>query len=296
MIFINSNNPKVLAFVRKYQSEIILVIVNLSRYTQSAELELAAYKSYYPVEVFSRNKFPAIKDPGDYFFTLGPHDHHWLQLEIAFEQSLAKSILPILRLSSYDDFYNKNMWQQFAAEILPGFLQNVKWFNIKKRKFRSITIVNNIQLPSAAHQSALLLFEIYYEGGLPEMYQLPLIFLPGELADSYRENFGTGVICRVQINDKEMLLCDAFYTSGFRKTVLKNLQDNQSLEVGNNQIFFNTVNQLPGSENNKEEEMSKLLSIDEMNVSVAYGNQFFLKMYRQVERSVHPEVEVVRFW
>ncbi|MFW5759250.1 MAG: maltose alpha-D-glucosyltransferase, partial [Bacteroidota bacterium] len=36
--FINTSNPKVLAFIREYNEETILVIVNLSRYSQFAEL------------------------------------------------------------------------------------------------------------------------------------------------------------------------------------------------------------------------------------------------------------------
>ena len=38
MKFIASENPKILTFTRSYEEETILVVVNLSRYTQPAEL------------------------------------------------------------------------------------------------------------------------------------------------------------------------------------------------------------------------------------------------------------------
>ena len=40
MKFLHCENPKILAFTRSYQDETMLVIVNLSRYTQPAELDL----------------------------------------------------------------------------------------------------------------------------------------------------------------------------------------------------------------------------------------------------------------
>ena len=77
MKFINVDNPKVLAFTRTYEEEIILVVVNLSKYSQSGMLELVDYKGFLPIEIFSKNRFPAIKEEGNYFFTLGPHAYHW---------------------------------------------------------------------------------------------------------------------------------------------------------------------------------------------------------------------------
>jgi maltose alpha-D-glucosyltransferase / alpha-amylase len=55
--FIDTNNSKILAFTRSYNDEKILVIINLSRYSQLAELNLSKYAGYVPVEVFGRNWF-----------------------------------------------------------------------------------------------------------------------------------------------------------------------------------------------------------------------------------------------
>src|SRR5687767_8990447 len=78
--FINVENSKVLAFTRTYEDDIILVIANLSKYSQPAEVDLRKYKSYQPVEIFSKNPFPPIKDD-PYFFTLNPHSYHWFVLK-----------------------------------------------------------------------------------------------------------------------------------------------------------------------------------------------------------------------
>ena len=69
--FLNPENPRVLAFIRSYEEERILVVANLSRFVQYAELDLSEFKSMVPIELFGRNPFPAISER-PYPFTLGP--------------------------------------------------------------------------------------------------------------------------------------------------------------------------------------------------------------------------------
>ena len=79
MKFINVDNPKVLAFTRHYEEETLLIIVNLSKFSQPAEVDLTEYQGCVPVEIFSKNSFPAIRS-GAYFFTLGAHNFQWYSL------------------------------------------------------------------------------------------------------------------------------------------------------------------------------------------------------------------------
>src|SRR5581483_3327655 len=74
------DNRKVLAFLRKCGDETILVIVNLSRFTQAVELDLSAYRGAIPVELFGSTEFPEVGDL-PYFITLGGHGFYWFSLE-----------------------------------------------------------------------------------------------------------------------------------------------------------------------------------------------------------------------
>src|SRR5438105_8189538 len=58
--FLHPENRRVLAFVREYQGEIILVVANLSRFTQPAELDLSSFKGRRPAEMFGDVEFPPI--------------------------------------------------------------------------------------------------------------------------------------------------------------------------------------------------------------------------------------------
>src|SRR5438874_10760683 len=77
--FLYPDNPKVLAFLRRYENETVLVVVNLSRFAQSTQLDLSRFAGCMPIEVFSRNPFPIIKKSA-YVLTLGPHAYYWFAL------------------------------------------------------------------------------------------------------------------------------------------------------------------------------------------------------------------------
>jgi maltose alpha-D-glucosyltransferase/alpha-amylase len=55
---LHPDNKKVLAFVRSYQGERILVVANLSRYCQHVNLDLQDYVGLTPEELFGRVSFP----------------------------------------------------------------------------------------------------------------------------------------------------------------------------------------------------------------------------------------------
>ncbi|CAN5658756.1 hypothetical protein BH09CHL1_BH09CHL1_14870 [soil metagenome] len=84
--FLYPDNLKVLAYLRAYQDEKLLCIVNLSRFVQCCELDMSAYQGYRPVELIGETAFPPIGDL-PYFITLGPHAFYWFRLEAPREEA-----------------------------------------------------------------------------------------------------------------------------------------------------------------------------------------------------------------
>src|SRR5436190_1252795 len=82
--FLQPENRKILAFVRRYEEETILVVANLSRFPQPAQLDLSEFKQTVPVELFGRTEFPAVTDK-PYFLTLSPHAAFWFCLQVQLE-------------------------------------------------------------------------------------------------------------------------------------------------------------------------------------------------------------------
>jgi len=79
--FLHPANRKVLAYIRKYDGQLVLVVNNLSRFVQPVELDLRKYNGAVPVEMIGETPFPPIGEL-PYFLTLGPHGFYWFRLEM----------------------------------------------------------------------------------------------------------------------------------------------------------------------------------------------------------------------
>lgn len=77
--FLQHQNPKILAYIRVYEDETLLIVNNLSRYVQPVELDLKHYNGWEPLELWGNVKFPKI-GALPYFLTLGPHSFYWFRL------------------------------------------------------------------------------------------------------------------------------------------------------------------------------------------------------------------------
>jgi maltose alpha-D-glucosyltransferase/alpha-amylase len=77
--FLQHQNPKILAYIRAYEDETLLILNNLSRYVQPVELDLKHCAGWEPLELWGNVKFPKIGEL-PYFLTLGPHSFYWFRL------------------------------------------------------------------------------------------------------------------------------------------------------------------------------------------------------------------------
>ncbi|MGB7439320.1 MAG: maltose alpha-D-glucosyltransferase [Candidatus Acidiferrum sp.] len=79
MQFLSPSNHRVLAYIREFGHEIVLVVNNLSNSAQAVELDVQRYKGYVPIEMFGRSLFPRFGSL-PYLLTLGPYQFYWFQL------------------------------------------------------------------------------------------------------------------------------------------------------------------------------------------------------------------------
>jgi maltose alpha-D-glucosyltransferase / alpha-amylase len=77
--FLNPSNHRVLAYMRQFGGETVLVVNNLSSSAQAVELDVQRYKGCIPIEMFGRNLFPKFGNL-PYLLTLGPYQFYWFQL------------------------------------------------------------------------------------------------------------------------------------------------------------------------------------------------------------------------
>ena len=77
--FLNPTNHRVLAFLRSFDQEQVLVVCNLAGTAQAVELDLQSLAGALPIEMFGKSVFPRIGEL-PYMLTLGPHSFFWFRL------------------------------------------------------------------------------------------------------------------------------------------------------------------------------------------------------------------------
>jgi maltose alpha-D-glucosyltransferase/alpha-amylase len=294
MKFIHVENPKVLAFTRTYEDETLLIICNLSKYAQPAEIDLREFKGFVPVEVFSKNYFPLVKDENPYFFTLSPHSFQWFVLQKSRHAKDQSEELPRLDLKAWEDLMKGESREQLEKTILLSYLNNRKWFKGRGRKVYEITIPKYITIPVEQQQAFLLFINVSYESGLPETYQLALTSIADEQAQRIQVSCPEAIIARMRMNGNDFLLCDALYTAAMQEFLIRKLGEGEDIQLQEDTMRFN-AKEMVSSYLKDHQPIARMHNGDENNTSITYDNKFFLKIYRKLDKSVHPDAELSRY-
>jgi len=293
------DNPKVLAFLRQYEDEIILVVANLSRFSQVVHLDLANYAGYVPMEVFSSNKFPPIQE-SPYLLTLGFNDYFWFTLHKA-DDSTPQHIKPFIEFSvraNWQEFLEGDHRASFLKSVLPGYLKQCRWFGSKARTIRLINLVEEIVISRrrGIPVAIMLIIEVHFLEGTPERYLLPVSFAAGQESLTIQKEFPHAVIARLRIGDTEGVLYDGVYHEEFRKALLRAVATRKKIAGKHG-----TVVAYPGRKfksllaDKKLPLSSQVLKAEQSNTSIIYENSFFIKLYRQLEEGVNPDLEITRY-
>jgi len=292
--FLNTENPKVLSFTRTYEEETLLIVVNLSKFSQAAEVDLPAYKGYVPVDVFSKNRFPVIKDDGAYFFTLAPYSFQWFVLEKAHPEMDEDKPLPGLILRQWEGLMEGSGLRQLESNILPRYLQKVKWFTGKDRSLFQVTITDFIKVSFDGRPAFWLLLEIAEQNGTSGLYQLPVLFINNEQADKIAATFPEALIARVRSEEGEGALVDAFFVPEWQLDLFYRMAGHKSVTATGRRIEF-TGNTVVKTSQEKGAAVPRIHAADLFNISITYNGSYFLKMYRKVDIVTNPDLETTRF-
>jgi maltose alpha-D-glucosyltransferase/alpha-amylase len=294
--FLRPFNRKVLAFFRRYQDEIILVIANLSRFPQHVELDLAEVKGMTPLEIFGRAEFPPVGE-GPYTVTLGSLGFYWFafQPKQAHQETIdTPSGLPLIVVESWSQVFQGRSLA-ILLRRLPAYLKNRRWFQGKERPIRSIEVLDAIPLPDTSAQ--ILLGQVNYNDGDPEIYVLPGSVAVGEAAEHVKAKLADVSVAQLHAEDGTRgVLYSAIWDPAFCDTLFS--------AIVRRRRFKGRAGELVGSHNrafraawgqSHPDLGSAVLRAEQSNTSIAYGNRFILKIYRRVEPGINPEIEIGTF-
>ena len=298
--FLQPENRKILAFVRRYLDETILVIANLSRFPQPVQLDLSSFKQTLPVELFGRTEFPPITEK-PYFLTLSPYATFWFSLEPLpgpEYAALASRELETLAVArQWEELLDERRRAVLENPVI-SYLKNQRWFGGKARQIKSVQIRDVINLPVGAARAFLLVALVEFTGGDPEEYLLPLAFAEGPQLAQLEQDSPHLVLARVRVESpvREGLLYDAVGSEDFCHALLE--------AIGRRRSFTGAEGELKASPgptwraaplHDLKALKPSLLKAERNNTAVAFGDRFFLKLFRRLEPGPNPDLEMQTF-
>ncbi len=293
--FIESTNAKVLCFVRRLERQRIIVVANLSQFSQATTLDLAEFKECDITEAFSQNRFMSVGD-GDYPITIGPYGYFWFQIDDQEkkEQSGTNGELQLFKTdSSWEKVFNHyDEIRTFERKILPVFMKKCRWFGGKAKVISKMSVHKVVPLKVEGTMHFLAIIEVHYVQRLPELYFLPLTFVPSEVLLERIEYTAQSVVCRAEIQNKTGFIMDSSYDRVFRDFLFTSMEKGVKVKDGEGVLEFNAS---VFSKIKADIVESKILKADSSNTAIIYNDQYFFKFYRKIEKEINPDLEIVRF-
>lgn len=290
-------NRRIFAFVREYGDEKILVAVNLSRHSQVARLDLSKYAGYEPEEMFSRNRFIPVGS-APYVLSFGPHGWYLFRLQEGAGEACTGfgEVLEVEVPHDWTKVLEGSARETLEREILPAYLGGCRWFGGKARRIQEIRILEAIPVQGNDASVMILLMDVQYMEGAPDMYLLPLAFAEGEEAEKILAESRQSVIGRIQAAGRNGILYDGLYKDEFCTNLLSMMARKRRVRALNGELHAYPGKGFRESSRGREYLLKpKVLQTEQSNTSVLYGNDFFLKLYRHPDEGNNPDLEISRF-
>ena len=302
--FLYPSNRKVIAYLRAYEDETILCVVNLSRSAQAVELDLAEFRGRRPVELLGRSAFPVIGE-ASYTLTLQAHSFFWFDLvpdpqETTGAQTPPPEFVTLVMPQGWADLSRPHNLRQLGTDIIPAFLPRQRWFAGKDRRLLGATVLAQGEIaragpPGATADSYLAsVVEAKLGDGSRQLYFLPgaAVWSPAE--SDQRTGLLPVTLAELRQFRREGALVDALSQDGFALALMEAIASEATLPLDAGAVRCVRTSAYDAAAV-PERLTVRRFGVEQSNSSVFFDEYGMLKLYRRLEPGTHPEIEMSRF-
>jgi maltose alpha-D-glucosyltransferase/alpha-amylase len=286
------SNNKVVVFTRTYETQTILVVINLARFTQAVELDLQPWVGWTPEDAFGHGRFPVIRDTL-YPITLGPTSFYWLLLTPPEAGSVSdgEKYLPTIAYNGSSAWWNSPAGTKFLERDLIHYMRACRWYRSKSRSIVSTVLIDLVEMGSE-ESAKFLVIGVNFSEGARDLYALPVKVVSGDEARSIEVEYPGAVIARV--DGEGDLLIDAVASTSFHRALLKSIVSGGSVSGRVGQLSPSRSKRLLEMADSGLPEVSRALKVEQSNSSIVYGEQIYLKLFRKLDEGLNPDLEVTK--
>jgi len=284
MEFLHSENRKVLAYVRRYEEETILVVANLSRHVQAFEIDLAQFRGMVPVELSGGTKFPVIGDR-PYFLNLSPFGFYWFALQREVAAEVTRGEAPLIGAKTWDEIFaaqNRDALDRALRSYLPAR----RWFGGKARVITSLAIRDAVEMPNGGR---LMLVDVEFSDGEPQTYVIPVV-----VANVRREQDQARIGPIIARLRDGAILYEPLQEESFANGLLDMIARRRQVR-GLRGFVTGTPTRALRELRGDEKLETHLVTGEQSNTAILFGQRLFLKLFRRLEPGINTDYEVTRF-
>jgi maltose alpha-D-glucosyltransferase/alpha-amylase len=307
--FVACPNRRILAFLRRDDRETVLIVVNLARAVQPAELDLRAFAGLIPVEMWGLTEFPRIGEQ-PYLLTLGPYASYWFSLQQQPMQMAAKVAAPVDAVTTVAatlpsllvgvdwqtvlDISTRNVLERQA---LRPFLQRQRWFGAKARDIRHVRFSDWARIHGGANPAFLSTVSVTYDDASVETYLVPLALVSGADADRVLAHVPERVLARIT-GARKGAIVDGMEDDGTCDRLLWMVIRDEQIATTRG-IVRGTRTVQPDQDASEPFELTPERrwtrgAGDQSNTVAFVDDRYVLKLFRKIEAGPNPEYEMER--
>jgi maltose alpha-D-glucosyltransferase / alpha-amylase len=288
-------NRKVLAYVRRDGDKAVLCVANLSRQAQAAEIDLSEFAGRVPVELSGRSAFPPVGEL-PYLLTLPAYGYYWFLLageeEAPSWHTPYAPVLPdFVTLTTRDGTLSAALadrtGREFERQTLRDYLPLQRWFAGKGRHLDEIRLRPLAEMNGGRQLLSVAELE---SGGERQRYFLPLSADWDEETTTLSPRL-PATLARLRRANRVGAVLDGAADEAMATALLDHLRDDRTLQTAEGRIAFRRTSRA----GELEAGSPRLLSTEQSNASIAFGDRLILKLYRRLREGIQPDIEVARF-
>ena len=270
---------------------------------QPAELDLKALAGMVPIELNGLTEFPRIGEQ-PYFLTLGGYASYWFLLQREPMQmtprvtapadpnaAILESLPALLMGVDWQNVLDAGTRAVLERQALRPYLLRQRWFASKTRDIRTIRFSDWTPLRSGSHPAFLAIVSVEYADRSTEQYLMPLALVAGEAAANALKHTPGSVLARIT-GARKGAIVDGLLDDDVCDRMLRMID--QPGDIATPRGIVRGVRTTAALDLPPERRW--LRGTSEHSNSVAFlSDRYVLKLFRRVEPTPNPELEVGRF-
>jgi maltose alpha-D-glucosyltransferase/alpha-amylase len=228
--------------------------------------------------------------------TLGPYGFYWFQLrERDKSERTSPSVVPEFETlvvpvgATWVSLARTR--GVFECDVLPGFLARARWYPERSAEAIHPNLTSAIPFCDIGDNRPWLAFFKATQRGVTTHYVLPVQI---EWVRFDREHYNPHALAAVRQGAREGTLLDVATDHIFIALLLRNLRENLTVEENGLRLEFRPTSRF-SDRPIKQPEHVRAVETEQSNSMALVDHEFVVKVYRQLESGINPEIEIGRY-